>query len=105
MNRVWIAGYQRMPVKQGNTFVDQAISTGFRQPISTRYRIWREHHTIGYQCLPPWICRAVAGVMIEVTTGNSGVINITIVLILEFMQATFTTTVAQCFPFTDSHFL
>src|SRR5690606_1790091 len=92
-----------MPVKQRDTFRDQAISAGFRKPISVLNRIRCKHGASFYQSLPINILLAAASVMIKVTASDLGVVHVTRVFIFEFMQATFSASVAKGLKFLLRH--
>jgi hypothetical protein len=94
-----------MPVKQILSLKDKAIGASLWQPIHVIFDGFRcEHDTFGDVIVPLGVKAALTRRIVKQFARDAGHDDVAGVFVLKFIQAAFTTAIAQRFPLRLGHF-
>lgn len=96
--RLSITANQVMPFRQRFVFGTQYIGAGFWQPVHGHKLGRRQPDAFRHMCVAMLVVRTAAGGPVEQAAGNIRRMQLTGILILELVDATFAAAIAKGFP-------
>src|ERR1700728_663345 len=103
VDRLWIAGYQRVPPIQVLTLGEQHVGAGWRQPGNGLQGLRCKAHAVIHEFLAVPIIAAAAGLAVKQPAADIGVIGSVGFLFFELIEAAFAAAVTQALPLGIRH--
>ncbi len=105
MNRVRVAGDQRMPPVQIAPFGNELVAAAWRQPVQGPDILRRQSHAVRHFVRSVRVILTGTQSCIEKRAGDVGEVDLARVLVLELLQTAPPAAIAQAFPLAVGHFL
>ena len=105
MDRIRVAGHQRMPPGEVLALGDPAIGAGGRQPVDLPHFRRRQADAVGHAAAAVGVVAAPAGVQVEQAAGDVGEGQRAGVVVPQLVQAAAAAAVAEGFPLGARHLL